>query len=59
MRAEDQRKFCEENFLNFRALNQADNIKNQLYEILSNARIEVCRNFFRGDVNYVNFMEMK
>lgn len=59
MKTEDEDKFCDENFLNRRALKQADNIKNQLFDILSNTRMDVCKSFYRNDPNYQHFLEMK
>lgn len=45
--------------MNFRALRQTDNIKNQLFDLLKNCRIDSCKKFFKNDQNYLDFLEMK
>lgn len=55
MKAEEPEQFCDLNFLNFRGLRQSDNIKNQLFEILSKCRIDVCQRFYRDDKNWIEY----
>lgn len=60
IKCEDPDEYCDANFLNFRALRQTDNIKNQLYEILNNnVNLENCRKQFLKDANYEKFIELK
>jgi|JI6StandDraft_1071083.scaffolds.fasta_scaffold02350_6 hypothetical protein len=45
--------------MNFRAMRQAENIKNQLYEILGVCNIELCKRFYRKDHNYQDHKEIE
>lgn len=54
MKCEDPDLFCNENSLNFRALRQADHIKNQLYLILDNCNLDFCRKMFKKDPNFAD-----
>jgi heme oxygenase len=40
-------------------LRQADNIKNQLFDLLKNCRVDACKKFYKNDQNYIDFLEMK
>lgn len=60
IKCEDPNDYCDNNFLNFRALRQTDNIKNQLYDILNkNIKLDLIRKQFLKDPNYVKFLELK
>ena len=59
MKCEEPEKFCDENFLNFRALRQADNIKNQLYEILESCNMNCLERAYQEDPNYLYHLEMR
>lgn len=52
-------EYCEENFLNFRGMRQAENIKNQLYEILGICNINLCKKFYGKDHNYQSHRDME
>lgn len=59
MKCENPEQFCDENFLNFRALRQADNVSHQLHEILETCKLDVCKRFYKNDPNYQDYLEMR
>jgi hypothetical protein len=59
MKCEDPNTYCDENYLNFRALRQSDNINLQLHDILSACNIESVKKFYKNDANYKEFIEIK
>ena len=58
MKCDTPEEFCDENFLNFRALRQSDNIKIQLYDILDNCNVDICRRMYKKDPNYLDHAEI-
>lgn len=58
-KCEDPNTYCDENYLNFRALRQADNINLQLHDILASCNIESVKKFYKNDPNYKEFLEIK
>lgn len=55
-KCEDPNTYCDENFLNFRALRQADNINLQLHDILTSCNIDSIKKFYRNDPNYKEYL---
>jgi pre-mRNA-splicing factor ATP-dependent RNA helicase DHX15/PRP43 len=52
MKCEDPNTYCDENFLNFRALRQADSINLQLHDILMTCNLEAAKRYYKNDPNY-------
>lgn len=58
-KCEDPNKFCDDNFLNFRALRQADSINHQLHDLLETCNIESLKKYYRQDPNFQEYQEIK
>ena len=50
--SDNSNEYCDYNFINARAMRQTDSIKNQLYDLIRNCNVDVCKRFFKKDHNY-------
>ena len=51
-KCEDPNTYCDENYLNFRALRQADNINLQLHDLLDQCNFDAINRHFSSDPNF-------
>lgn len=59
MKCDDPNNYCDDNFLNFRALRQADSINLQLHDILMSCNLQLAKKYYKNDPNYIEFLEIK